>query len=121
MQLMPMTKILVVISMDVRRLHEKISRIGLLTSPEFTFDTRDDFHFNILNFPLHSINMPFGPSYGVYVSHLIRYARCCPHYDDFRYRHKCLVDRLLSQGYIALQLQKLFKKFYGRYQDLIEK
>ena len=49
------------------------------------------------------------------------FIRCCSHYDDFRYRHKCLVDRLLSQGYIALRLEKSFKKFYGRYQDLIEK
>ena len=57
----------------------------------------------------------------VYISQLIRYARCCSHYDDFRYRHKCLVDRLLSQGYKALRLEKSFKKFYGRYQDLIEK
>ena len=32
-----------------------------------------------------------------------------------------LVDRLLSQGYRALRLEKSFKKFYGRYQDLIEK
>ena len=39
----------------------------------------------------------------------------------FLYRHKCLVDRLLSQGYKALRLEKSFKKFYGRYQDLIEK
>ena len=37
------------------------------------------------------------------------------------FRHKCLVDQLLSQGYIALRLEKSFKKFYGRYQDLIEK
>ena len=50
-----------------------------------------------------------------------RYARCCSYYDDFRYRHKCLVDRLLSQGYKALRLEKSFKKFYSRYQDLIEK
>ena len=28
---------------------------------------------------------------------------------------------LLSQGYKALRLEKSFKKFYGRYQDLIEK
>ena len=27
----------------------------------------------------------------------------------------------LSQGYIALRLEKSFKKFYGRYQDLIKK
>ena len=57
----------------------------------------------------------------MYISQLIRYARCCSHYDDFRYRHKCLVDRLLSQGYRALSLEKSFKKFDGRYQDLIEK
>ena len=85
------------------------------------YDKRDDFNFHIVNFPFLSSNIPSGPSYGVYISQLIRYARCCSHYDDFRYRHKCLVDRLLSQGYKALRLEKSFKKFYGRYQDLIEK
>ena len=85
------------------------------------YDKRDDFDFHIVNFPFVSSNIPSGPSYGVYISQLIRYARCCSHYDDFRYRHKCLVDRLLSQGYKALRLEKSFKKFYGRYQDLIEK
>ena len=85
------------------------------------YDKRDDFDFHIVNFPYLSSNIPSGPSYGVYISQLIRYARCCSHYDDFRYRHKCLVDRLLSQGYIALRLEKSFKKFYSRYQDLIEK
>ena len=80
-----------------------------------------NFDFHIVNFPFLSSNIPSGPSYGVYISQLIRYARCCSHYDDFRYRHKCLVDRLLSQGYKALRLEKSFKKFYGRYQDLIEK
>ena len=82
---------------------------------------RSFFDFHIVNFPFLSSNIPSGPSYGVYISQLIRYARCCSHYDDFRYRHKCLVDRLLSQGYKALRLEKSFKKFYGRYQDLIEK
>ena len=45
----------------------------------------------------------------------IRYALCCSHYDDSRYRHKCMVDRFLSKGYTALRLEKSFKKFYGRY------
>ena len=85
------------------------------------YDKRDDFDFHIVNFPFLSSNIPSGPSYGVYISQLLRYARCCSHYDDFRYRHKCLVDRLLSQGYKALRLEKSFKKFYGRYQDLTEK
>ena len=61
------------------------------------YDKRDDFDFHIVNFPFLSSNVPSGPSYGVYISQLIRYARCCSHYDDFRYRH-------LSQGYMALRL-----------------
>ena len=32
-----------------------------------------------------------------------------------------LVDRLLSQGYKEKCLRNLFKKFYGRYPDLIGK
>ena len=85
------------------------------------YDKRDDFDFHIVNFPFLSSNIPYGPSNGVYIPQLIRYARCCSHYEDFRYRHKCLVDRLLSQGYRALRLENFLKKIYGRYQDLIEK
>ena len=80
------------------------------------YDKRNDFDFHIVNFPYLSSNIPSGPSYGVYISELIRYARCCSHYEDFRYRHKCLVDQLLSQGYKTLRLEKSFKKFYARYQ-----
>ena len=63
------------------------------------YDKRDDFDFHIVNFPFLSSNIPSSPSYGVYISQLIRYARCCSYYDDFGYHHKLLVDRLLSQGY----------------------
>ena len=66
-------------------------------------DKHDDFDVHIVNFPIFSSKMPSGPSYGVYISQLKRYARCCSHYDDFRYRHKCMADRLLSQGYIYLE------------------
>ena len=37
------------------------------------------------------------------------------------YCHKLLVDRLLSQGYEIKRLRNSFKKFYGRYPDLIGK
>ena len=79
------------------------------------YDKCDDFDFHIVNFPFLSSNIPSGPYYGVYISQLIRYAQCCSNYDDFRYCQKCLVDRLPSQGYTALTLEKSFKKFYGRY------
>ena len=63
------------------------------------YDKCDDFDFHIVNFPFLSSNILPSLSYGVYISQLIRYARCCSYYNDFGYRHKLLVDRLLSQGY----------------------
>ena len=39
------------------------------------YDKRDDFNFHIVNFPFLSSNIPSSPSYGVYISQLIRYAR----------------------------------------------
>ena len=83
------------------------------------YDKRDDFDLHIVNFLFLSSSIPSGHSYVVFILQFIRYARCCSYYDDFRYSHKCLVDRLLSQGNIAFRLEKSFKKFCGRYQDLI--
>ena len=85
------------------------------------YDKRDDFDFHIVNFPFLSSNILSSPSYGVCISQLIRYARCCSHYDDFGYRHKRLVDSLLSQGYEVKRLRNSFKKFYGKYPALIGK
>ena len=39
------------------------------------YDKRDDFNFHIVNFSFLSSSIPSGPSYGVYVSQLIRYKR----------------------------------------------
>ena len=57
------------------------------------YDKSDDFDFRIVNFPFLSSNIPSGPSYGIYIPQLVRYAKCCSLYDhdDFRYRHECLV------------------------------
>ena len=75
------------------------------------YDKRDDFDFHIVNFPFLSSNIPSSPSYGVYISQLIKYARCCSYYDDFGYHQERLVDRLLSQGYKVKRLKNSFKNF----------
>ena len=38
---------------------------------------RDDFNFEMVNFPFIDGNVPRSPSYGVYISQLIRFAREC--------------------------------------------
>ena len=47
------------------------------------YDKRDDVVFPIVNFPWLSGDVPRLPSYGVHISHLVRFARCCTSVLDF--------------------------------------
>ena len=40
------------------------------------YDKRDDFNFEIVNFPFLDGDVPRSPSYGVYISQLIRLLEC---------------------------------------------
>ena len=84
------------------------------------YDKRDDFNFNIVNFPFLSNNIPQSPAYGVR-SQLIRYARASSAYSDFLVRSRLLTGKLLGQGYNRFKLITTFKKFYGRHYNLIGK
>ena len=84
------------------------------------YDKRDDFNFHITNFPFPSCNIPSSPAYGVFISQLIRYSRACSSRDCFILRARRLSSKLLKQGYIAERLKLSFRKFYGRYGDLIQ-
>ena len=85
------------------------------------YDKRDDFDFDIVNFPFLDGNVPRRPSLGVYISQLIRFARVCSHVDDFNTRNKCLTTKLLEQGYRYHKLRKALSKFYRRHKELISK
>ena len=78
------------------------------------FDKRDDFDFLIFNFPFMSSNIPHDHSYGVYIVQLVRSAKCCSCYYDFRHRHKMLYERLLSQGHQYEGLEKFIQKVLWR-------
>ena len=84
------------------------------------YDKRDDFNFHITNFPFLSSNIPTSPAYGVFISQLIRYARACSSYGCFILRATRLSNKLLEQGYVKERLKSSFRKFYGRYGDLIQ-
>ena len=66
-------------------LHLSISN-GFVSSK--MYDKRDDFDFDIVNFPFLDGDVPRRPSYGVYISQLIRFARVCSHVDDFNTRNE---------------------------------
>ena len=85
------------------------------------YDKRDDFDFDIVNFPFLDGDVPRRTSYGVYVSQLIRFARASSNLNDFNYRNKALTAKLLWQGYCYFKLRKAFSKFYRRHSALLEK
>jgi hypothetical protein len=82
---------------------------------------RDDFSFTIVNFPYIHVcsNIPLSPAQRVYISQLIRYARACSTYDQFLSWSRLLTDKLMLQGFLQSRLMSAFRKFYGRYNDLI--
>ena len=85
------------------------------------YDKRDNFGFSIVNFPDLSGNIPTNQSYGVFISQLIRYARCCQNFVDFKERTSALISRLLKQNFQLVKLRRTFNKFSSKYSHLLKK
>ena len=58
------------------------------------YDKRDDFNFEIVNFPFLDGDVPRSPSYGVYISQFL--ARVCSNVDDFNNRNLFFTAKLLK-------------------------
>ena len=85
------------------------------------YDKRDDYNFEIVNFPFLDGNIPKGPSYGIYISQLVRYAIACSCVKDFNDRNRILTKKLLKQGFLYHNLRRKFAKFHSKDSDLISK
>ena len=85
------------------------------------FDKRDAFNFQIVNFPDLSGNIPNKHNYGVFVSQLIRYARCCDELADFTNRSKALIQKLTKQNFLLSQLRRVFERFAATHYELLFK
>ena len=84
-------------------------------------DKYDDFGFPFINFPWLSGDVPRFPSYGVYISHLVRFARCCTSVSDFNSKNIQITSKLLPQGNSYHKLRKIFGKFFWLYSALLSK
>ena len=85
------------------------------------YDKRDDFDFDIVNFPFLDSDVPRSTFYGVYISQLIQFAQVSSHVDDFNTRNKVLTAKLLRQGYRYNKILKAFSKFYRQHFDIVSK
>ena len=85
------------------------------------YDKRDDFDFDIVNFPFLNGDVPRRTSYGVYISQLIRFDRTPSNVSDFNCCNEALTAKLLRQGYRYHKLRKACSNFYRRHSGLVEK
>ena len=105
------------------------------------YDKRDDFGFSIVNFPWLTGDVPRLSSYGIYISQLVRFARCCtsvfeekeeiwlspmtkattPTEMYFQSKNLQITSKLPTQGYRYHKFRKTFGKFFRSYSELLSK
>ena len=76
-------------------LHLHLSVSNYIVSTKMN-DKRDDFDFEIVNFPFLDGDVPHSTTYGVYISQLIRFARASSYMTDFNTRNTLLTQKLLK-------------------------
>ena len=80
------------------------------------FDKRRAFPFEVIGFPfINSSNIPAQPSYGIYISQLLRIVRICNVVSDFYVEVVRLTDDFLKKGFVKKRLHNLFIKFVNNY------
>ena len=75
------------------------------------YDKRNDFDFDIVNFPCLDGGVPRRTSYGVYISQLIRFARASSNLNDFNYHTKALTATFLGRAIVILNFVRRFRNF----------
>ena len=76
-----------------------------------SYDKRDSFGFDVINFPHLNGNIPRSPSYGVYVSQLVRF---CEINDSSKYFLNNVIAmnaKFYSQGFDAAILKTKYNEF----------
>ena len=63
------------------------------------YDKGDDYNFEILNFPFLDGDVPHSPSYGVYISQRIRFARVCSLVAELNNRNLFFNAKIIKQGF----------------------
>ena len=85
------------------------------------YDKRDNFSFEIVNYPFIDSCIPKNSALGVFSSQLIRYARICSKFTDFKDKSASLVIKLKNQGYNINDLKRLSLKFFNERKELVDK
>ena len=76
-----------------------------------SFDKRNNFGFQIINYPDIKGNIPRGPAYGIFTSQLVRFCTINKSVHHFKKDLVTLVKKLCLKGFTKAQLYIKFKEF----------
>ena len=80
-----------------------------------SFDKRQDFDFNVVKYPHLHGKIPRIPSYGVFMSQLLRFCEINMHAKDFKSDINELFNTFKNQGFNVIKLKGYFHKFCEKY------
>ena len=78
-----------------------------------SYDKRNDFNFDIINYPDLKSNVPRVPSYGVFTSQLVRFCDVNSQLLHFKKDMQLLFHKLVKQNFDPAFLKAKYKQFYG--------
>ena len=82
------------------------------------YDKRNDYDFEVINYPFLDGNIPKNQSYSVFISQLVRFARVNSSFNGFIGDCKNLVSKLSRQHFNPAALRKRFDVFSNKYFDI---
>ena len=82
------------------------------------YDKRNDYDFEVINYPFLDGNIPKNQSYSVFISQLVRFARVNSSFNGFIGDCKNLVSKLSRQHFNPAALRKRFDVFSEKYFDI---
>ena len=85
------------------------------------YDKRDDFPFEIVNYPNLSGNIYSSNAYGVLLGQLLSFSKSCETYNDFVIRTRRLIDKLLNQCFTISGIKSRLISFYKRHPTSVRK
>ena len=80
-----------------------------------SYDKRRDFNFDICNYPNLMGNVPWGGSYGVYTSQLVRFCEINLNVETFVSDIKYMTEKFVKQGFLKSMLKDIYLKFTNKY------
>ena len=79
-----------------------------------SYDKREDYSFEVIRYPDLSGNIPFNPSYGVFISQCKRFAEVNSSLENFVNDIRTLQSRLIKQGFTVYKLRDRFNTFANK-------